>query len=164
MARKISSTNLAYKLRRGQKDLLCAPAEVSEEFKKDTLLSTHLVDFKTPPRPEQPNRGKKRELMERFLFEKISADIAKEEFRPRSPPVYISTTHDHFSVPGFDPEAGLQPSFKYSLYTDTPISYWSENKKKIAGVTVPDNPTRNFNSSAKFSKPISERWDNDCEL
>lgn len=46
MARKISSSNIAYKLRRGQPDLLCEPGVKESEFLSDTLLSTHQVDFK----------------------------------------------------------------------------------------------------------------------
>ncbi|GFS90232.1 uncharacterized protein NPIL_43121 [Nephila pilipes] len=164
MARRISDSNLAYKLRRGQKDLINTIEFDDKETMKSTLQSTHRADFKTPPRPESPSRGKRRELMERYLFEKISADIANYEFRARSPPKYISTTHDHFDVPGFDPDASLQPKFEHSLYSDPAITFWSENKRQIPGVSVPDNPTGNFNYSARFSKPVSSRWDNDPEI
>ena len=46
MARKISSSNIAYKLRRGQPDLLYEPGAEKSEFLSDTLLSTHQMDFK----------------------------------------------------------------------------------------------------------------------
>ncbi|GBN10166.1 hypothetical protein AVEN_10648-1 [Araneus ventricosus] len=164
MARQISDSNLAYKLRRGHKDLTSGIDSDDKEDQKSTLQSTHRADFKTPPRIAPPDRGKRRELMERYLFEKISADIANYEFRPRSPPKYLSTTHEDFDVPGFDPDAGLQPKFEHSLYSDPIVTYWSENKRKIHGVTVPENPTGNFNSSMRFSKPVSERWDNDPEF
>ncbi|GFT15780.1 uncharacterized protein TNCV_4943301 [Trichonephila clavipes] len=164
MARRISDTNVAYKLRRGQKDLITAIELVSKEAMKSTLQSTHRAEFTTPPRPPPPSRGKRRALMERYLYEKISSDIANYEFRPRSPPKYISTTHDDFDVPGFDPDASLQPKFEHSLYSDPAITFWSENKGRIPGVSVPDNPTGNFNYSARFSKPVSARWDNDPEI
>lgn len=109
--------------------------------------------------PKPPEKGKRQELLERFLFEKISEEIARETFAARSPPSYISTAHDHFNVPGFDPDARMQPSFKYSLYTDPILTYWSENRRNMHGVTVPDNPTRNFNSSLKFTKSPAERFD-----
>ncbi|GIX77100.1 uncharacterized protein CEXT_51051 [Caerostris extrusa] len=131
---------------------------------KSTLQSTHQADYKTPPRPTPPRRGKRKELMEKYLFEKISADIANHLFRPRSPPKYLSTTHDHFDVPGFDPDASLQPKFEHSLYSDPYVTYWSENKRRVHGVSVPENPTGNFNSSTRFSKPISEKWEDELEL
>lgn len=109
--------------------------------------------------PTPPARGKREQLLERYLFEKISADIAKEAFATRTIPEYVSTSHAHFNVPGFDPDASLQPSFQHSLYTDPQISYWSENRRNIHEVTVSNNPVRNFNCSLKFSKSPAERYD-----
>ncbi|XP_015919612.1 uncharacterized protein [Parasteatoda tepidariorum] len=161
MTYKLSSDNVAYQLRRGQKDLLGPPISSKKDcFNKEILITTHRADFKAPPKLPPPEVGKKRQLMERYLFEKISRDIAQQEFRPASPPNYLSTTHEHFDVPGFDPDAGLRPTFEYSLYLDPTITYWSENKRNIHGVTVSNNPTPNFNYSSRFSKPVGERWVN----
>lgn len=109
--------------------------------------------------PTPPERGKRQELLERYLFEKISENITRERFAPRQPPSYISTAHQDFNVPDFDPDSRLQPPFQYSLYTDPVLTYWSENKRKVHGVTVSDNPTKNFHSSHKFSKCPAERFD-----
>lgn len=101
--------------------------------------------------------------MKRYLSEKIAADIASEKSRPPSPPIYKSTSHEHFEVPGFDPESGLKPRFEYNLYSDPAVTFWSENRQRTPGVTMVDNKTGNFNHSSRFTKPVQERWDNDPE-
>ncbi|XP_054708022.1 uncharacterized protein LOC129217712 [Uloborus diversus] len=151
MAQKISSGNIAFRLRRGQPDLLGKPSA-------ETGKSVYRADFKEPPLPPPPTRGKRRELLERFLFEKISADIAAREFRPRSPPSYRTCTQDHFDVAGFDPDAGLRPSFEHALYSEPQLTFWSDNRRVSHGVTVPDCPTGLFHRSAGFSKGVVERW------
>ncbi|KAG8193447.1 hypothetical protein JTE90_005094 [Oedothorax gibbosus] len=114
------------------------------------MQSTHRADYKTPTLPSPPSRGKRRELMERYLIEKIAKDIANEEERPSSPPNYISTSHEHFNVPGFDPESGLKPRFEYGLYSDAPITFWSENRNRTPGVTMSNGPAGDFRHSSGF--------------
>lgn len=158
MARKMSSSNIAYKLRRGQKDLLIDKYDSSPEAKKEHLIeSVYQASYKTPPPERKFSQGKRAELMEQYLYAKISSDIAREAYGPREPPDYISTTHEHFHVPGFDPDASMTPMFKYPLYDTIPMTFWSENKKVIPGVTATPNSYPNFPVSTSFSKPLGER-------
>ncbi len=48
---------------------------------------------------------------------------------------------------------------KHDLYSEMPVSYWTEKRNKITGVTQTKTLETPFRRNAAFSKPIGETYD-----
>ncbi|TNN36684.1 Sperm-associated antigen 8 [Liparis tanakae] len=106
--------------------------------------------------------------------EKIHAEL-----NPPSPGTdFCSTTQKDFGVEGFvpfDPETTrLNPLVAldnlkrviarlsrleqvHDYKSDQAVTFWSENRQRVQGVTGVQNPKASFRKSARFSTPIGER-------
>ncbi|XP_063067349.1 sperm associated antigen 8 [Engraulis encrasicolus] len=112
-----------------------------------------------PPRgPGVRERGRRGELLERELFQKISEQI-QSELNPEPPaPDFSSTTHTDYMAEGFQC-SGPTLAQMYESKADQAICFWNENHNCLQGVTAANNKDAPFRKNCSFSKPISEQLD-----
>lgn len=113
--------------------------------------------YKEPEILKKQKTGTRRELLEKELYEKLSAKI-HEELDPPPPSVdYTSTTKSDYQsdyVP-MKNEACLP----HDVNSEQPVTFWNQNIQQIDGVTQIKNQTAPFKKNAAFSTPIHEYKD-----
>ncbi|XP_062410692.1 sperm associated antigen 8 [Sardina pilchardus] len=123
-------------------------------------LSTVKSSYTPPKGPGVRVKGLRGELLEKHLFEKISAEV-QAEFNPDPPATeFCSTTQTDYTVEGFRCVSPTILSQEYDHRTDQAITLWSENYHHLQGVTAVTTKDAPFRKNASFSKPISEQLDN----
>jgi hypothetical protein len=99
--------------------------------------------------------GKKKELTARALYAKVAKEVQDEAEQPPPMPEYQSVTHKDFDVDGFVSELPA-PELEHNVANEQPITFWSEHKQKIPGVTQIKTFDTPFKKNTSFSKPIDE--------
>ncbi|KAL2100391.1 hypothetical protein ACEWY4_004785 [Coilia grayii] len=149
-------------------------------------MSTVKSSYVPPKGPGVRQRGQRGELLEKHLYQKISARPTEPAELSRhhyfqvlknntllshseqvqaelnlQPPVtdFSSTTHTDYMAEGFQP-AGPSPAQVYDSKTERAITFWNENYHRLQGVTTVSNRDAPFRKNSSFSKPISEQLDN----
>ncbi|XP_076139511.1 sperm-associated antigen 8 [Alosa pseudoharengus] len=123
-------------------------------------LSTIKSSYTPPKGPGIREKGLRGELLEKYLFEKISAEV-QAEFNPEPPATeFCSTTQADYTMEGFRCVSPTILSQEYDYKTDQAITLWNENYHRLQGVTAVTTKDAPFRKNASFSKPISEQLDN----
>ncbi|CAJ1070831.1 sperm-associated antigen 8 [Xyrichtys novacula] len=130
---------------------------LDQDTKMETV-TTHKAHFIPPKGPGVRMRGIRSELLEKHIALVISEEFHAEQIPPETKTDFCSTTKRDFCVEGFVP---LTPESTqgHDSKTEEAITFWSENRQRIQGVTAVQNLEAPFRKSAKFSTPISERLD-----
>ncbi|XP_060917000.1 sperm associated antigen 8 [Labrus mixtus] len=139
--------------RQGHKGILT----LDQDTKMETV-TTHRTDFLPPKGPGVRERGIRSELLEKHIALMIREKIQAEQNSPPAESDFCSTTQRDFCVEGFVP---LTPELTqaHDYKSDAGVTFWSENRHHIHGVTAVQTLEAPFRKSAKFSTPISERLD-----
>ncbi|XP_071954509.1 sperm-associated antigen 8-like [Antedon mediterranea] len=133
------------------------PGIMSINTNETEKLTTCKNSYQEPPKSQVRTKGRKRELLEKALFEQVAQEV-NQEFNPPPPDVeYVSITKKDFTVEGFQSKE-IQPQFEHNVETEQPVTFWSTHKNKIHGVTQVKTDTP-FKKNTSFSKPISEYTD-----
>ncbi|XP_056288064.1 sperm associated antigen 8 [Pseudoliparis swirei] len=126
-------------------------------------VTTLKATYVTPKSPGVRLRGVRGELLEKQLADTIREKI-HAELNPPSPETdFCSTTQKDFGVEGFVPLAP-ETTQVHDYKSDQAVTFWSENRQRVQGVTGVQNPKASFRKSALFSTPIGERLDETEEL
>jgi len=106
---------------------------------------------------QKSKSGKRRELLEKELYEKISAQV-QTEMAPSIPPIdYTSTTRKDFTKEFQNNKP--QPTMDHNVNTEMPLTFWKQNLQDIHGVTRVEQDNTPFKKNAAFSTPIAESKD-----
>ncbi|XP_002739377.1 sperm-associated antigen 8-like [Saccoglossus kowalevskii] len=147
------STNIKQLGVRGHSGILTTNNEAKQE-----KISTCMDSYRPPESPGVRLVGKKQQMLEKMLYEKVSQEV-HEEFNPPPPePEYVSVTKKDFTVEGFVSESP-EPTMDHNVETEQPITFWSDHKMKITGVSQIKTHDTPFRKNDAFSKPIEERFD-----
>ncbi|XP_038073832.1 sperm-associated antigen 8-like [Patiria miniata] len=120
-----------------------------------TPLSTCTESYMLPEKLKVRTVGKKKELMERALYAKVAKEVQDEMDQPPPMPEYQSVTQKDFDVEGFVSELP-PPELEHNVANEQPVTFWSEHKQKIPGVTQMKTLDTPFKKNTSFSKPIDE--------
>eukprot|EP00794_Sanderia_malayensis_P009877 gene9877-10887_t len=120
-------------------------------------MTTCRDSFKKHEKSNLRQKGRRLELLEKELYEQISAEV-KKEFNPPPPKIdYTSTTKGDFHkdfVP-FLPEATMN----HDVNAEQPMTYWSHHLNQVHGVSQVRTNDTPFRKNAAFSTPIDEYKD-----
>lgn len=120
-------------------------------------VSTCRNSYKKPEALSVQKTGKRREMLEKELYEKISQKI-HEETNPPPPKVdYSSTTKSDFSREYIPTEK--ETTKAHDVNSDQPATFWNQHIQKIDGVTQMKDQTAPFKKNTAFSTPIHEYKD-----
>nr|XP_054756512.1 sperm-associated antigen 8-like [Lytechinus pictus] len=146
-----SSSSLPYK--DGHKGILTRELETPVEKESNSMGS-----YTKPACCGVRTVGRKKELMERALYAKVSQEIQDEVNEP--PPIaeYKSVTQKDFFDDDFKSELPA-PLYEHNVNTEQPITFWSQHKEKIPGVSQVKTLDTPFKKNSSFSKPIAESVD-----
>lgn len=146
-----SNSSLPYK--DGHKGILTRELDTPVE-----KVSTHMGSYRVPPGPGVRTTGLRKELTERALFAQVSQEIQNEVNQP--PPIaeYKSVTQKDFFDDDFKSELPA-PLYEHNVNTEQPITFWSQHKEKIHGVSQVKTLDTPFKKNSSFSKPIEESFD-----
>ncbi|XP_074546911.1 sperm-associated antigen 8 [Halichoeres trimaculatus] len=121
-------------------------------------MTTHKVAFAPPKSPGVRKRGIRSELLEKHIALMISEQFHAEKIPPKSKTDFCTTTQTDFCAEGFVPLTP-EPTPGHDYISEEAVTFWSENRQRIQGVTAVQTSEAPFRKSAKFSTPISERLD-----
>ncbi|KAM8872825.1 sperm-associated antigen 8 isoform 1-T1 [Synchiropus picturatus] len=127
-----------------------------DQNSKMESVTTQRAYFAPPKGPGVRLKGVRKVLKEKEIAEMISEKLEADSREPPPKTDFCTTTKRDFGVEGFVPAIPL-PKKSHDYTKDQAVTFWSENYKKIHGVTNIRIPTAPFNKWAKFSTPISER-------
>ncbi|KAM4707213.1 sperm-associated antigen 8 [Discoglossus pictus] len=85
------------------------------------------------------------------LYDEVSS-------QPKELPVTESTTHRDYNVKDFVPQTP-QPSKEHDYHREEAVTFWTENKHLVQGVTDIRTTDTPFKRSSAFSAPISQCLD-----
>lgn len=104
--------------------------------------------------------GKKEELMRQMYFEKVGKEVFCEELEASQPEPtdFRSVTMKDFNIEGFK-SVRPAPTKNHDYKKDQPVTFWSEHKNVIHGVSSVKTGDTPFRKNDAFSKPIGEYWD-----
>ncbi|XP_070543296.1 sperm-associated antigen 8-like [Ptychodera flava] len=121
-------------------------------------LSTFTDSYRKPQYSGVRTVGSKKEMLEKMLYDRVSKEV-HEEFNPPPPePEFVSVTQKDFTVEGFV-SVSPEPTMDHNVETEQPITFWSEHKDKIHGVSQQKTHDTPFRKNAAFSTPIDEYCD-----
>ncbi|XP_028399148.1 sperm-associated antigen 8-like [Dendronephthya gigantea] len=132
-------------------------------------LSTTKDSYRQPSGSGVRAKGKKLELLEKHLVEKLSAEVQEEFHPPPTPPDYKSVTKQDFFSNEFIPRERV-PRQPHDVVKEQPLTYWSEKADRIHGVSQVKTKDTPFRKNASFSTPVEhqlndqkpyERWNFD---
>ncbi|XP_071482337.1 sperm-associated antigen 8-like [Diadema antillarum] len=146
-----SNSSLPYK--DGHKGILTGELEAPAE-----KLSTCMDSYQEPQKSKVRTVGKKKELMERALLAQVTQDIQAEVSEPQPIAEYKSVTQKDFNIDDFQ-SVLPPPKYEHNVNTEQPITFWSEHKEKIHGVSQVKTLDTPFKKNSSFSKPIEESFD-----
>jgi len=130
---------------------------LSQTEEKRTFETTCEVSYKPSEVKSCSRSGRRKELLEKQLYEKISSEI-QEEMTPKSPPIdYTSTTKKDFSKE-FECHAP-KATMEHDVNAEMPLTFWHQNLNTVHGVTQTKQGKSPFKKNAAFSTPISESLD-----
>uniref|UniRef100_UPI0037E87279 sperm-associated antigen 8 n=1 Tax=Semicossyphus pulcher TaxID=241346 RepID=UPI0037E87279 len=132
---------------------------LDQDSKMETI-TTLKAAFSPPKGPGVRQRGIRRELLEKHIAMMISEKVHAERKTTTPETDFSSTTQRDFSVEGFvplSPETTQVSTHDYK--NEQAVTFWSENRQRVQGVTAVQSLKAPFRKSAQFSTPISERLD-----
>ncbi|XP_078483540.1 sperm-associated antigen 8-like [Ciona intestinalis] len=146
-------TSSAQLHRHGHKGLLTLSLDANAE-----KLTTVRESYQKPKFPEVRTRGKKEEMIERMLYNKVGEETHRE-FNPPPPPMeYVTIKQQDFDKPDF--KSTVPPPTKdHNVNTEQCVTFWSTHTNKIHGVSQVKTRDTPFKKNTAFSKPISEYLD-----
>ncbi|KAJ8303978.1 hypothetical protein KUTeg_017561 [Tegillarca granosa] len=123
-------------------------------------ITTIRASYKKPEPCGVRLTGKKEELMKQMLYEKVGKEVFSEELDPSSaePTDFRSVTMKDFNIEGFEHKKPV-PTKKHDYRKDQPVTFWSEHKDRVTGVSQVKTYDTPFRKNDGFSKPIDEYWD-----
>ncbi|XP_038646695.1 sperm associated antigen 8 [Scyliorhinus canicula] len=150
---KATSHALAFK--NGHKGLLS-----TDYLSNMSDITTYKDSYPTPMPPPQPERGIKKQLIEKYMYHKISKELfdaheAALAFQPMEP---LSVTGRDFKMEGFK-SVPRPPTMIHNYKTEQPITIWSDHATEVHGVTTIKTGDTPFRKNTSFSKPIMETFD-----
>ncbi|XP_062599110.1 sperm-associated antigen 8-like [Saccostrea cucullata] len=103
--------------------------------------------------------GKKEELQKLMLLEKVGREVFSDELNPPQPEPtdFRSITMKDFNKPEFVSKKPV-PTKTHDYRKDQPVTFWSEHKDVIHGVSQLKTGDTPFRKNDAFSKPIGEYW------
>ncbi|XP_067871117.1 sperm associated antigen 8 [Heterodontus francisci] len=148
------ATTNALTFKHGHKGLL-----TTDYLSKIYDITTYKESYPPPKGCPQRERGIKKQLIEKYMYHKIS----KEVFDAHDPNLVLpmeslSVTGRDFKMEGFESDPP-PPTMSCNYKTEQPITIWSDHAKQIHGVTpikIGDTP---FRKNTSFTKPIMETLD-----
>ncbi|XP_078615262.1 sperm-associated antigen 8-like [Branchiostoma floridae x Branchiostoma japonicum] len=139
--------------RHGHKGLLTTNLEAHPEN-----VTTFRNSYTAPDKSGVRTVGKREQLLTQALYQKVSEDV-HQEFNPPPPPVeYKSVTAKDFWDDSFVPSMP-EPIKDHSVEREQPMTFWSQHKDKIHGVSQVKTMDTPFRKNAAFSTPIEEYKD-----
>ncbi|KAL3866082.1 hypothetical protein ACJMK2_043420 [Sinanodonta woodiana] len=147
-------TSDAHKFRDGHPGIL----NTNFDGKVDNLTTVR-VTYKEPPKPTVRITGRKEELMKQMFLEQVVQEVFKDDLNP-SPPEptdYRSVTMKDFNKEDFV-HRPPQPTKNHNYRTEQPVTFWSEHKDRVTGVTSVKTGDTPFRRNDAFSQPIDEYW------
>ncbi|XP_072428117.1 sperm-associated antigen 8 isoform X1 [Chiloscyllium punctatum] len=125
-------------------------------------LSNLTVYKESYPPPMKPPRetGIRKQLIEKYMYHKISKEIfdAHEAALALQPMESLTVTGRDFKVEGFK-SVPRPPTMIHNYKTEQPITIWTDHATQIHGVTPIKNPHTPFRKNTSFTKPITETLD-----
>ncbi|KAK6188939.1 hypothetical protein SNE40_005013 [Patella caerulea] len=121
-------------------------------------LTTFRVSYKKPENPNVRQLGAKRQLMEQMLYEQLSKEV-NEEFNPPPPATDFRSVTIVDYTKDFTPEEPIIDTSKHNYKTEQPVTFWTEHRDRVTGVTQVKTGDTGFRKNDAFSKPIDEYWD-----
>lgn len=134
------------------------PGILTLNEKEDLSKITDFIDSFQHPKVNYVRQvGLRRELKERQLAEKIQRQMFNKMAEGPEKPNYKTTAMEAFNIEDFESKTP-KPTQTHDYRSDQPLTYWSENYKKIHGVSMVTARDTVFRRNDHFSKPISEYW------
>lgn len=146
-----SNSSLPYK--DGHKGILTRELDTAVEKESNSMGS-----YQRPAQCGVRTVGRKKELMERALYAKVSQELQEEINEPSPVEEYKSVTQKDFYDDEFESELPA-PLYEHNVNTEQPITFWSHHKEKIPGVSQIKTLDTPFKKNSAFSKPIAEGTD-----
>jgi len=119
--------------------------------------STVKASFKPPVQSGVRLEGTKADLMKQMFMEQAIQEVFKADTDPDGPePLdYKSVTAKDYNIDDFQ-HVPPKPTKNHNYRSEQPVTFWSEHKDKITGVS--NNKTRDtpFRKNDAFSQPIEE--------
>ncbi len=101
-------------------------------------------------------------MTEQLVTKKLLEDMRQEENLINDffdePTNFVSEAHEKFSVPGFVSQPP-KPIARHDVYSEMPVSYWTEKKNRAHGITQVKTLDSPFRRNAAFSTPGSETYE-----
>ncbi|XP_045156606.2 sperm-associated antigen 8-like [Mercenaria mercenaria] len=122
--------------------------------------TTVKASYKTPVHPGIPLEGNKSKLMRQMYMEKAIQEVFVDDINPPQPePLdYKSVTANDFNIEGFQ-HVPPKPTKNHNYRTEQPVSFWSEHKDRVTGVSSIKTRDTCFRKNDAFSQPIDECFD-----
>ncbi|ESO88366.1 hypothetical protein LOTGIDRAFT_234660 [Lottia gigantea] len=143
----------AHVFRVGHPGLLTTTSDAKAEN-----LTTFRVSYKKPESPDVRQIGAKKQLMEQMLYEQISKEV-NEEFNPPPPATDFRSVTKVDYTKDFTPEEVVVDTSKHNYKTEQPVTFWTEHRDRVTGVSQVKTKDSGFRKNDAFSKPIDEYWD-----
>ncbi|XP_060576902.1 sperm-associated antigen 8-like [Ruditapes philippinarum] len=122
--------------------------------------TTVRASYKTPVHPGIPLEGNKSKLMRQMYMEKAVQEVFVDDINPPQPePLdYKSVTAKDFFNDDFV-HVPPKPTKNHNYRTEQPVTFWSEHKGKVTGVSSVKTGDTPFRRNDAFSQPIDEYFD-----
>lgn len=122
--------------------------------------STVKASFKKPVFRGISLEGSKSVTMKQMYLEKAIQKVFQDDINPPPPePIdYRSVTAKDFNIEGFK-HVPPKPTKNHNFKTEQPVTFWSEHKDKVTGVTSVKTRDTPFRRNDAFSQPIEEYFD-----
>lgn len=122
--------------------------------------TTFRVSYKSPEYPGVRLMGKKEDLMRQMYMEQVVQDVFKDDINPPQPEPtdFRSVTMADYNKPEFK-HVPPAPTKNHNYRTEQPVTFWSEHKDKVTGVTNIKTGDTPFRKNNAFSQPIEEYFD-----
>ncbi|XP_025077821.1 sperm-associated antigen 8-like [Pomacea canaliculata] len=144
-------TSLAKELRHGHRGVLSADFNARCENK-----TIHRISYTPPEITSVRQTGRRKELMRRMLFAQIC-----EEKKVGPEPEPEPTDFRSVKMVDYDFEFESKPpapTRDHNYRTEQPVTFWTEHKDKLHGVTQIKTRDTVFRRNDAFTKPIEEYW------
>ncbi|KAF6019989.1 SPAG8 [Bugula neritina] len=111
----------------------------------------------TEPRyPGVAVKGTKQRMMEQ-AFAEIASEQVKRSFHPEPEPLDYRTEFRDNYTKEFQTSRPL-PTRPHNVVSEQPVTFWTEHRDKVTGVSQVKTRDTVFRKNAAFSTPIGESW------
>ncbi|XP_068128869.1 sperm-associated antigen 8 [Hyperolius riggenbachi] len=122
-------------------------------------LTTKQDSYQMPATDHTHHTGRREQLIRRFLQHKYSQEVLEEL---SSPPEEValpeSSMKSDYHIEGFIPKT-TPPTKSHDYRREQAVTFWTENKHNITGMSDVRSRDTPFKKSSAFSTPISEYLD-----